>query len=196
MDWNAMAGWCHRSAASALRGINYERQRHRVRPLCPSEGASECPGSYRPLGHFGHRTPDRICPFRTLPDISDSTRASAMTDLVLIPVNGEWLAFDRDEFDRARRRAAELIGQPAPANAAPAAFRLLTAKQMEEATGIPASWFMRQASERRIPAHKWGRYWLFDPAEIKRVEGFQRPAIPAGGMATAGHENRCGSVSR
>jgi len=66
--------------------------------------------------------------------------------------------------------------------------RLLSAEEMQAATGVPASWFEAQARERRIPFRKFGRWPRFDLEEILSLESFQRRAIPSGGMVRAGSQ--------
>ena len=86
------------------------------------------------------------------------------------------------EFARLLQRAAALLSDLASAPAAtavPAApERLLTAKQMSEATGIPTTWFERQARERRIPHRRFGRRVRFSLDEVLEDPTFKLRAIP------------------
>jgi predicted DNA-binding transcriptional regulator AlpA len=88
--------------------------------------------------------------------------------------------------------AAPQAPAPSPAGTFP---RLLSAKEMEAATGVPASWFAAQARERRIPFRKIGRYVRFSLEEIQGYEGFQRRAIPPGQLNCTGHTDRKGRIS-
>lgn len=67
---------------------------------------------------------------------------------------------------------------------------IVDADKLEERTGIPASWWMTQARERRIPFHKFGRYVRFDFAEVTRCDAYKRRAVDG-----AGHEIQTGGAS-
>lgn len=111
-----------------------------------------------------------------------------MPEVFLIATPSGWAAFDADQLQRALTRGADLMPRTTPAingmntsmtTDTPA---LLSATQMEAATGIPRTWFERMARERRIPFRKLGRYTRFVLAEVTQAEAFQRCAIPAGGV--------------
>jgi excisionase family DNA binding protein len=53
--------------------------------------------------------------------------------------------------------------------AAPAAARLLDAKQMAEHLQVPESWVRSEARAGRIPKRMVGRYVRFDPSEVERA---------------------------
>jgi hypothetical protein len=83
----------------------------------------------------------------------------------------------------------------APVTAAPAAVpKLVSAEEMQAATGVPASWFANQARERRIPFRKLGRYVRFNPEEVMACEALQRRAVASGQLCT-GSQNRKGHLS-
>lgn len=104
-----------------------------------------------------------------------------MTDVVLIPCGPRLLALDRDQFERALRRGDEFMPPSAGPAGAGSNEPLLTAAEIAEQSGIPKSWFERQARERRIPHRKLGRYVRFVLAEVTESETFRRAAIPPGG---------------
>jgi hypothetical protein len=115
-----------------------------------------------------------------------------MTDTFVIPFGTQLLVFDADQLARALARGAHLV-PPAPvATATATTTALLSSQQMQDATGVPKTWFERQARERRIPFRKLGRYVRFDLREVSDSEPFQRQAVPEGGVLAncAGHHNR------
>lgn len=96
---------------------------------------------------------------------------------VLIPLPGlGTLALPRDVFERHLVRHEQVQSTPA------AAAELLDADQLEERTGIPASWWMTQARERRVPFHKFGRYVRFDLAEVMECDAYRRRAVDDAGQ--------------
>lgn len=99
-----------------------------------------------------------------------------MTD-VLIPLPGlGTLKLPRDVFE-------QHLVRPEPVPSAPAAAaELVDADQLEQRTGIPASWWMTQARERRVPFRKLGRYVRFDFAEATGCEAYKRRAIDSTGQ--------------
>lgn len=113
--------------------------------------------------------------------------------LVVVPGLGA-LALAPEAFRAALAKGRELVSQPA--EAAPAgngvAPALVDAAELERRSGVPASWWMSRARQRRVPFRKIGRRVRFDPAEALGCEAFARKAIPA---SSAGYENRYGSAS-
>jgi hypothetical protein len=71
-----------------------------------------------------------------------------------------------------------------------AVAKLVSANDLSDRTGIPASWFEAQARERRIPFRKIGRYVRFDFEEILACDAFQRRAVPRGDMNCTGSNDR------
>ena len=117
-----------------------------------------------------------------------------MSDRVLIPLGPiGTLLLTREAYEAALAAGAALAS-PAP-SAAAAAPKLLSAEDMETATGVPSSWFATQARERRIPFRKLGRYVRFDYAEVMGSEPMQRRAIPPGQLNCTGHLDRKGRAS-
>lgn len=105
--------------------------------------------------------------------------AAPMTDLVLIPFPGiGTLAMTREQFESALAAGRAL--SPAPASHAPksASDELVDAECMEKRTGVPASWWMAQARERRIPSQKIGRRVRFDPVAVLESEAFRMRSLP------------------
>jgi hypothetical protein len=118
-----------------------------------------------------------------------------VTERVIIPLGAMGvLVLDGETFraalaEGARLTAAATSPAPPPAVASP---KLLSAEQMEVATGVPASWFAAQARERRIPCTKIGRYVRFSLDEILVHERFQRRAIAPGQLNCTGPDDRKG----
>src|SRR5437764_10397055 len=107
-----------------------------------------------------------------------------MADRVLVALpDGRWLALAPEAFREALAEGAQLSVVPATSPAA-AAPKLVSAEDMEAATGVPASWFASQARERRIPFRKLGRYVRFNPEEVMACEALQRRAVAPGQLCT------------
>lgn len=88
--------------------------------------------------------------------------------LILLPGLGT-LELPREVFDQ------HLLKPSMPTSKSPS--ELVDATQLEERTGIPASWWLTQARERRVPFRKIGRYVRFDVDEVFCCEEFRRKAI-------------------
>jgi hypothetical protein len=98
-----------------------------------------------------------------------------MSDLVLIPFPGlGTLAMTRDEFDSALAAGRQLASAATASVESPAANELVDAETLEQRTGVPKSWWMAQARERRIPFRKYGRRVRFDPKEVLSSPAYQR----------------------
>lgn len=98
-----------------------------------------------------------------------------MSDRIVIPLPGlGTLELPREVFEQ------HLI-RPADAVPAAPAVELLDADQLEQRTGIPSSWWMTQARERRIPFRKLGRYVRFDLAEVMACAAYRRRAVDCTG---------------
>lgn len=95
-----------------------------------------------------------------------------MSDRVLIPLSdGRWLALSPEVFAQALRDGEQAMPstRPSATESRPADARaLLTSQQMEERTGVPASWWLKQARERRIPHQLFGKYPRFDLDALAR----------------------------
>ena len=95
-----------------------------------------------------------------------------MSDRVLIPLPGVGtLELPREVYEQHLVRPAPT----APLRAQEA--EILDADQLEQRTGVPASWWMTQARERRIPFKKFGRYVRFDFAEVAACDAYRRRVI-------------------
>ena len=105
-----------------------------------------------------------------------------MADRVLIPFGDRLLALTPETFREALEAGATLTPSPRATAASDMPAKLLSAEDLEERTGVPASWFATQARERRIPFHKLGRYVRFSFEEVMACEAFRRRAIPPGEM--------------
>jgi len=105
--------------------------------------------------------------------------AAPMTDLVLIPFPGlGTLAMTREQFESALAAGRALSPAPVSHALKNPADELVDAEYMEKRTGVPASWWMAQARERRIPFQKIGRRVRFDPAAVLDSEAFRMRSIP------------------
>lgn len=100
-----------------------------------------------------------------------------MADLVLVVVPGLGpLAMTPDALRAARVRGREVFGEvDAPTVATDAAApALVDAADLEGRTGIPATWWMAQARERRVPHQRIGRRVRFDLAEVMASEAVRK----------------------
>jgi hypothetical protein len=96
-----------------------------------------------------------------------------MSERILIPLPGlGTLALPREVFE------AHLLKPPTVTVKSPS--ELVDADELQARTGIPASWWMTQARERRLPFRKMGRYVRFDVAEIMACDAYQRRALGDG----------------
>jgi hypothetical protein len=101
------------------------------------------------------------------------------TELILVPVaSGEFLALAPEEFSRARRKAAEVLGDGYPggeraSKGGPAVPEtLLDAAAMGALTNMPASWFAAAATRQEIPHYRFGRWVRFRASEVLASEDF------------------------
>jgi len=104
-----------------------------------------------------------------------------VADQVLVALPGVGtLALTREQFDIALRAGGSLLdgsraqGAPCTTSNEP---RLLDAEQLEQRTGVPSSWWMTQARERRIPFRKIGRRVRFALEEVMACEAFKRQEL-------------------
>jgi hypothetical protein len=94
----------------------------------------------------------------------------AMSERILIPLPGlGTLELPREVFEQ------HLVRPTAPEPAS-SASELVDADELERRTRIPASWWLTQARERRVPFRKIGRYVRFDVDEVFRCDEFRRKA--------------------
>ncbi len=113
----------------------------------------------------------------------ESALAPPSVVIVALPGIGT-LKLPKELFDQ------HLLRDPsAESNDASTSHELLDAAQLELRTGIPASWWMSQARERRIPFHKYGRYVRFDFAEVTRCEAFKRREVKSSGYPILGRSS-------
>ncbi len=115
-----------------------------------------------------------------------------MSQLILIPLPGiGTLALTREQLDAALFAARGLHSQASepPSQSTPEEPRLLTAERLEQLTEVPASWWMTQARERRIPFRKIGRRVRFVLAEVLATDALKRApmATVAGQDSIARH---------
>jgi hypothetical protein len=93
-------------------------------------------------------------------------------DRVLLALPGVGtLDLPRDVYERHLVPAQSL---PASPTTSPA---LLSADDLEARTGIPASWWMARARERRVPCQRFGRRVRFDYAEVMASEAVRKRGV-------------------
>ena len=86
---------------------------------------------------------------------------------VIIPCNGRWLVLPEEQFREALARGQTVFGHVlAHADPETPPERVLDAKGMEAATKIPASWFLEQARQGKIPHVRGGKYVRFKIGEV------------------------------
>ncbi len=113
----------------------------------------------------------------------ENALAAPSVVIVALPGIGT-LKLPKELFDQHLLR--ENSAESKDASASP---ELLDAAQLEQRTGIPATWWMSQARERRIPFHKYGRYVRFDFAEVTQCEAFKRREIKNTGYPILGRNS-------
>ena len=87
------------------------------------------------------------------------------TDLIPVPYGSTFLLLPVAEFRAALARGQSLAGAPDMASER-AQEPLLTAQELEDKTGIPATWFLDRARQDRLPHYKAGKYKRFKYSEI------------------------------
>jgi hypothetical protein len=102
-----------------------------------------------------------------------------MPDIVVIPFPGiGTLAMTREQFNAALTAGRELaVPAHFPQLRSAPAEELVDADSLETRTGVPASWWMAQARERRIPFRKIGRRVRFQPQEVLNSDAFRRREV-------------------
>jgi len=83
--------------------------------------------------------------------------------LILVPFGSGFLALTPEQVNTARKLAQELV--PATGNAdadSSDAPKLVDAEGMEALTSVPASWWLEQARQKKIPFVRAGKYVRFD----------------------------------
>lgn len=95
-----------------------------------------------------------------------------MDRLVLVPLSdGRWLGLSVEQLAAALEAGAGAM----PTTAAPLAANghdphaLCTAEQMAERSGVPASWWLKMARERKIKHQLCGKYVRFNPALLSEI---------------------------
>jgi hypothetical protein len=105
-----------------------------------------------------------------------------MPDLILLPFPGfGTIALSREQLESAREAARSLgcdgyDGRAGASQRSSPSQRLVTADELEVSTGVPSTWWMAQARERRIPFRKIGRRVRFVLDEVLQSETFRRHA--------------------
>lgn len=111
--------------------------------------------------------------------VASDSAESEQPSIVILPLPGlGTLELPRALFDKhlLKDRSAEQTGSSPT-------VEVLDASQLEKRTGVPATWWMSQARERRIPYLKYGRYVRFNYAEVMRCEAFKRHEIKRTGYS-------------
>lgn len=103
-----------------------------------------------------------------------------MSDKILVPFGERFLALDRDAFQAALAEGDRILPRPSKPEGligGPVPSKLLTAEEMAERTGVPASWFLRAARACEIPFVRFEKYVRFEPAAViahlAAVEGYR-----------------------
>jgi hypothetical protein len=88
--------------------------------------------------------------------------------VLVIPFGNNWIVLSPQQFRDALQRGQGLAEYAQNLQQAPAGAedRVLDAEGMEAATGIPATWFLEQARQRRIPHIRAGKYVRFRLSEV------------------------------
>jgi hypothetical protein len=89
-----------------------------------------------------------------------------MSELVLLPLGPELLAFTCEELETARKRARTLLPPAAPNAAVTAPEALLDADAMQSVTGVPATWWLEAARRDEVPALRFGKYVRFRLSDV------------------------------
>lgn len=91
-----------------------------------------------------------------------------MSDLVLIPVNGDWIALTREQYAQARDTAQRVgFGVRGPTAGNASDEHLCTAEEVAKHLGVPTSRIAQQARERVIPSVRVGRSVRFKRSEVE-----------------------------
>lgn len=104
---------------------------------------------------------------------------------MLLPLpDGRWIGLTPEQLAQALSAAADVMPshQNRDAPLPPSGVELLTAEEMEKRTSVPASWWLKQARERRIPHVMLGRYVRFEAAALTRQHEVQAVATATGGL--------------
>ena len=93
-----------------------------------------------------------------------------MADRVLIPLPaGQWLALDREVFEKALAEGAACMGAAMPSSTSSTAEPLLDAEKLASALALPVSWLEQAAREHRIPSVQAGRWRRFSRPAVERA---------------------------
>ena len=91
------------------------------------------------------------------------------TKKIIIPFGNRLIVLSDEELQAALRRGDELSGQLIPASRhASENEPLLTAEEISQKTGIPASWFLERARRGKIPFVRLGKYIRFKMQDIDK----------------------------
>lgn len=88
---------------------------------------------------------------------------------ICIPFGNLTLVLTESEFQEARVRGEQFAAVNSQTTEVPTYDRVLDAKGMSEITGIPDTWFLDQARQKKIPCIRAGRYVRFNESEILKV---------------------------
>lgn len=92
-----------------------------------------------------------------------------MSDRVLLPLaDGRWLAMTLETLSDALAAGAALMPSPA-ISAITDSEPLLTAEQLAEITGVPASWYEQKGRTGEIPSLEFGRWRRFRRSEVEQA---------------------------
>jgi hypothetical protein len=106
-----------------------------------------------------------------------------MPDMVVLPVPRiGTLALTRAQFSAALAEGERVPLSTLVSAASSEAFpeELVDAEEMEKRTGVPASWWMAQARNRKIAFHQIGRRVRFNARAVLSEYAVKRRTTPAG----------------
>ena len=87
--------------------------------------------------------------------------------IVLIPFGAEFLAMTPENLAKALSVGRVVTGNTQHSGTAtPSQETLLDADGMNQLTGVPASWFLEQARQDKIPHLRVGKYVRFRPGDV------------------------------
>lgn len=85
---------------------------------------------------------------------------------ICIPFGNLTLVLTESEFQGAKDRGEQFTAVNAQSTEAATNGRILDAKGISEVTGIPQTWFLEQARQKKIPCIRGGKYVRFKEHEV------------------------------
>lgn len=85
---------------------------------------------------------------------------------VCVPFGNIVLVLTENQFEEAKVQGQQLMGTNTVSPETSSNDRILDAKGMSDATGIPQSWFLEQARQKKIPFIHAGKYVRFEESKV------------------------------